>query len=169
MAVENALLLENQATNSNQIGKVSLFLFLDSRYILSCFVIVCVTVILANSFLLVVIWKDPKKCLRTRSAFLTSHLIIAIDELISSAHLPFASIFGNLLIYCIARIFVNSFSNFCWASTSNNTTVKVQNSCNKSSGCLCCFNILDKLRSNSRYIILGHSRKKSCLPSGIGT
>ena len=96
MAVENALLLENQATNSNQIGKVSLFLFLDSRYILSCFVIVCVTVILANSFLLVVIWKDPKKCLRTRSAFLTSHLIIAIDELISSA--PICHLHPSLVI-----------------------------------------------------------------------
>ena len=77
MAAEDALSLEDQTTNSNHTGKVSLFSFVDSRYILLCFVIVCVTATLANSFLLVVIWKDPKNCLRTRSAFLITNLIIS--------------------------------------------------------------------------------------------
>ena len=38
---------------------------------------VCVTAVLVNSFVLVVIWKDPKKCLRTRSAMLITSLIIS--------------------------------------------------------------------------------------------
>ena len=38
---------------------------------------VCVTAFMMNSFVLVVIWKDPKKCLRTRSAMLVTSLIIS--------------------------------------------------------------------------------------------
>ena len=38
---------------------------------------VCVIAMVANSFVLVVIWKDPKKCLRTRAAMLITSLIIS--------------------------------------------------------------------------------------------
>jgi hypothetical protein len=38
---------------------------------------VCVIAFIVNSFVLIVIWKDPKKCLRTRSAMLITSLIIS--------------------------------------------------------------------------------------------
>lgn len=38
---------------------------------------VCIVAFIANSFVLVVIWKDPKKCLRTRSAMLVTSLLLS--------------------------------------------------------------------------------------------
>ena len=43
----------------------------------SLHVFMCAAAIILNSFVLVVIWKDPKKCLRTRSAMLITSLIIS--------------------------------------------------------------------------------------------
>ena len=43
----------------------------------SLHVSVCVIALIMNSFVLVVIWKDPKKCLRARSAMLITSLIIS--------------------------------------------------------------------------------------------
>ncbi len=43
----------------------------------SFFSILCVIALVVNGFLLFVIWRDPKKCLRTRSTFLITNLMIA--------------------------------------------------------------------------------------------
>ena len=51
--------------------------FCQPWYISSCFILVYVTGMLANLFMLVVIGKDPKICLRTRSSYLITNLIIS--------------------------------------------------------------------------------------------
>ena len=63
---------------SNQTGKHN-FSFLLSEWTVSISLlsILCVSALVVNSFLLFVIWKDPKKCLRTHSTFLITNLITA--------------------------------------------------------------------------------------------
>ena len=38
---------------------------------------VCIAALIVNSFVLVVVWKDPRKCFRTRSAMLITNLMIS--------------------------------------------------------------------------------------------
>ena len=55
------------------------FSILLSEWVLpmSLFSILCVTALIVNGFLLIVIWKDPMKCLRTRPTFLITNLMTA--------------------------------------------------------------------------------------------
>jgi hypothetical protein len=61
-------------TDTNRNPSVLLFKWV---ILMSFFCILCVTALVVNGFLLFVIWKDPKKCLRTRPTFLITNLITA--------------------------------------------------------------------------------------------
>ena len=78
------------------------FSLLLSKWVvpMSLFSILCVTALVVNSFLLFVIWKDPKKCLRTRPTFFITNLIIAdflgaLFNITRFAYRYFVQEFGN--------------------------------------------------------------------------
>lgn len=86
-------------SNVTEIGKV---LDLPTSLHLS----VCAAAIIVNSFVLVVIWKDPKKCLRNRSAMLITSLItsdlsvavINVARILLETRLPHGHFIVSILI-----------------------------------------------------------------------
>ena len=84
-------------TDTNRNFSVLLFKWAIS---MSFFCIMCFIALVVNGFLLFIIWKDPKKCLRTRPTLLITNLITA----------DFCGALSNILRFAY-RYFVHEFEN----------------------------------------------------------
>ena len=124
-AWSSVIVMATKGTSFIEDGNYLIFrpFFCQPWYISSCFIIVYVTGMLANLFMLVVIGKDPKICLRTRSSYLITNLIIS--DFVGAVMNTFRILHQISVDALRDSIFIHSFTHFSWTLTSNNTTFEV--------------------------------------------